>query len=207
MSLRWYVVSEQFNYTKTRVFHAILLPVFIEFSRCIGTYASAKFEFVNGLNMTDNCSSNGVVYVYDGRTNTFIRLMHDFDAIFTHWEHDAANPLIVNRFSTERKNEFIADIRSTTEMEQLLSKNPELWSQIQKRWFYLRNSTFSTNNITQLIDSYRNKLQKSGIWIREKERWPDECMIADENWLPTFISKRLEYLDEYYNKEHPKYKD
>ena len=44
MSLRWYVVSEQFNYTKTRVFHAILLPVFIEFSRCIGTYASAKFE-------------------------------------------------------------------------------------------------------------------------------------------------------------------
>ncbi|GFH91736.1 hypothetical protein IMSAGC002_02995 [Lachnospiraceae bacterium] len=166
-----------------------------------------SYLFVNGLNMTDNCSSNGVVYVYDGRTNTFIRLMHDFDAIFTHWEHDAANPLIVNRFSTERKNEFIADIRSTTEMEQLLSKNPELWSQIQKRWFYLRNSTFSTNNITQLIDSYRNKLQKSGIWIREKERWPDECMIADENWLPTFISKRLEYLDEYYNKEHPKYKD
>ena len=44
MSLRWYVVSEQFNYTKNRVFHAILLPVFIEFSRCIGTYSSAKFE-------------------------------------------------------------------------------------------------------------------------------------------------------------------
>ena len=26
------------------MFHAILLPVFIEFSRCIGTYSSAKFE-------------------------------------------------------------------------------------------------------------------------------------------------------------------
>ena len=49
MSLRWYVVSEQFNYTKTRVFHAILLPVFIEFSRCIGTYASAKFELISKL--------------------------------------------------------------------------------------------------------------------------------------------------------------
>ncbi len=44
MSLRWYVVSEQFNYTKNRVFHAILLPIIIEFSRCIGTYSSAKFE-------------------------------------------------------------------------------------------------------------------------------------------------------------------
>ena len=51
MSLRWYVVSEQFNYTKTRVFHAILLPVFIEFSRCIGTYASAKFELPSRIQM------------------------------------------------------------------------------------------------------------------------------------------------------------
>ena len=29
---------------QTRWFHAILLPVFIEFSRCISTYSSAKFE-------------------------------------------------------------------------------------------------------------------------------------------------------------------
>ena len=47
MSLRWYVVSGQFNYTKNRVFHAILLPVFIGFSRCIGAYSSAKFEYFN----------------------------------------------------------------------------------------------------------------------------------------------------------------
>jgi hypothetical protein len=45
MSLRWYFVFGQLNYTKTRVFHAILLPVMIEFSRCIGTYSSAKFEY------------------------------------------------------------------------------------------------------------------------------------------------------------------
>ena len=37
----------QFNYTKTRRFHAILMPVIIEFSRCIGTYSSAKFELIN----------------------------------------------------------------------------------------------------------------------------------------------------------------
>lgn len=60
MSLRWYVVSEQFNYTKTRVFHAILLPVFIEFSRCIGTYASAKFEII--LNNCDLVASTAVLF-------------------------------------------------------------------------------------------------------------------------------------------------
>ena len=32
---------------RTRWFHAILLPVIIEFSRCIGTYSSAKFELFN----------------------------------------------------------------------------------------------------------------------------------------------------------------
>lgn len=46
MSLRWYFVFEQLNYTKTRVFHAILLPVIIEFSRYIGNYSSAKFELL-----------------------------------------------------------------------------------------------------------------------------------------------------------------
>ena len=40
------VVSRQLNYTKTRRFHAIFMPVIIEFSRCIGTYSSAKFELL-----------------------------------------------------------------------------------------------------------------------------------------------------------------
>ena len=40
------IVSEQLNYIKTRRFHAIFMPVLIEFSRCIGTYSSAKFEFI-----------------------------------------------------------------------------------------------------------------------------------------------------------------
>ena len=41
------IVSEQLNYIKTRRFHAIFMPVLIEFSRCIGTYSSAKFELFN----------------------------------------------------------------------------------------------------------------------------------------------------------------
>ena len=40
------IVSEQLNYIKTRRFHAIFMPVLIEFSRCIGTYSSAKFEYI-----------------------------------------------------------------------------------------------------------------------------------------------------------------
>lgn len=39
------IVSEQLNYIKTRRFHAIFMSVIIEFSRCIGTYSSAKFEY------------------------------------------------------------------------------------------------------------------------------------------------------------------
>ena len=38
------IVSEQLNYTKPDGIHAIFMPVIIEFSRCICTYSSAKFE-------------------------------------------------------------------------------------------------------------------------------------------------------------------
>ena len=50
--------SGQFNYTKNRVFHAILLPVFIGFSRCIGAYSSAKFE------LTDDDEFDGHILSY-----------------------------------------------------------------------------------------------------------------------------------------------
>lgn len=39
------IVSEQLNYTKPDGIHAIFMPVIIEFSRCICTYSSAKFEY------------------------------------------------------------------------------------------------------------------------------------------------------------------
>ena len=40
------IVFGQLNYTKARWFHAIFMPVIIEFSRCIGAYLSAKFELI-----------------------------------------------------------------------------------------------------------------------------------------------------------------
>ena len=46
MSLRLLIVFGQLNYTKTRRFHAIFMPVIIEFSRCTNNYSSAKFEFI-----------------------------------------------------------------------------------------------------------------------------------------------------------------
>ena len=40
------IVFEQLNYTKPDGIHAIFMPVIIEFSRCICTYSSAKFEIL-----------------------------------------------------------------------------------------------------------------------------------------------------------------
>ena len=70
------IVSEQLNYIKTRRFHAIFMPVIIEFSRCIGTYSSAKFEYINDIivpkfgkkfddisNLFDHAAHNGSGYL------------------------------------------------------------------------------------------------------------------------------------------------
>lgn len=47
------IVFEQLNYTKPDGIHAIFMPVIIEFSRCICTYSSAKFERI--IFKTDIC--------------------------------------------------------------------------------------------------------------------------------------------------------
>ncbi|NBJ95693.1 hypothetical protein, partial [Parablautia muri] len=46
---------------------AILLPVFIEFSRCIGTYSSAKFELINIKHTGGGCAYEN--YVENGSIN------------------------------------------------------------------------------------------------------------------------------------------
>ncbi len=56
------IVSEQLNYIKTRRFHAIFMPVIIEFSRCIGTYSSAKFESYNKSGRKRNKIMKGFIY-------------------------------------------------------------------------------------------------------------------------------------------------
>jgi hypothetical protein len=38
------IISEQLNYIKPDGIHAIFMPGIIEFSRCIRTYSSEKFE-------------------------------------------------------------------------------------------------------------------------------------------------------------------
>ena len=52
------IVSEQLNYTKPDGIHAIFMPVIIEFSRCISTYSSAKFELfilIGCILIPENC--------------------------------------------------------------------------------------------------------------------------------------------------------
>ena len=38
--------------------HAIFLSVIIEFSRCVGTYSSAKFELLFQILLSENANSN-----------------------------------------------------------------------------------------------------------------------------------------------------
>ena len=70
------IVSEQLNYIKTRRFHAVFMPVLIEFSRCIGTYSSAKFEIIKQFNIVRNAERTPV-------SNYDVALIFDFDTVET----------------------------------------------------------------------------------------------------------------------------
>ena len=80
------IVSEQLNYIKTRRFHAVFMPVLIEFSRCIGTYSSAKFELVID---TDK------IYVYYDKKR-MIKEVFEFDDIESNDDIANLRVIIIN---------------------------------------------------------------------------------------------------------------
>ena len=76
---------------------------------------------------------------------------------------------------------------------------PKLDKMLAERWFELRQSVFSEENITETIGNNRADITENGSLQRDIEKWGLYCNGQDtmEN-LYLFIDMRLEYLDQYY---------
>lgn len=80
-----------------------------------------------------------------------------------------------------------------------IQKNPTLETLIAKRWFELRSSIFSTENITTHIEELFNTITYSGSLQRDYDKWGLHYGGEDnmENFYK-YINMRIEFLDEYY---------
>lgn len=78
--------------------------------------------------------------------------------------------------------------------------DPEIIQQVKNRYFTLRESVLSDNNLNLMIDQYESDIYDSGAFNRTMLRWPDGNYNSAETKLSDFkayVSQRLSYMDSY----------
>lgn len=78
----------------------------------------------------------------------------------------------------------------------LLDDSDEFKEQTVNRYRELRNTHWSNDRISELIEQSKKEVFDSGAYYRERERWPNSIYNNGSfDTLSTYINKRLEYLD------------
>jgi len=85
--------------------------------------------------------------------------------------------------------------------DRLIETNPGNFNEKMKgRWFYLRESNYSEEQLKQLFVHYFSEIQKSGIIIHENRIWEENLDLDNEKkYIENWIGNRLNFLDDYFN--------
>jgi len=96
--------------------------------------------------------------------------------------------------------ETVETINFRLEYDSLRSQYPELDQMLSQRWAELRQCIFTEENIFDKVYSYTEKIHDSGAYKRDFsylgwEHWNGDDTLEN---FETYITKRLQILDEYY---------
>ena len=85
--------------------------------------------------------------------------------------------------------------------ERLIETNPGNFKQkLKNRWFYLRENSFSEEQLTGLFAHYFSEIEKPGIIIHENRIWEESLDLDNERmYIEEWIGNRLSFLDDYFN--------
>lgn len=142
-------------------------------------------------------------------TKKFIDTKGNYKLIFTPWDFDFTWGDSVNwvegtryrvktRFFTPEKNMII----HKHVVYYLLTKGDKnIKELIKNRYFKLRQSAWSIDNLMSLINDYESDIFDSGVYIREKIVWPKGWYLEDEKVKASLLKKqvieRVNYFDQY----------
>ena len=85
------------------------------------------------------------------------------------------------------------------EMPSMRQEIPDIDKRIADRWFELRKTVYSEENILSIYADVTEKLINSGAIKRDVDKW-GMLHEGEDNWqsLQIFIKERLSLLDNYY---------
>ena len=99
-------------------------------------------------------------------------------------------------------NESILDFRVDPKypLQKLFNEHESFAVDTANRYFELRDSILSKENLTKTIDQYNDLIRDSGAFSRDDERWPNGPKITEgkEEFISEFMDKRMEFLDDYF---------
>ena len=110
-----------------------------------------------------------------------------------------AKPLCVIPWDYDNSFSFSRIISNNPLYQRLLLLNPVNFRQrLKDRWFYLRNNSFSLDNLESIIRKNFDEINKSNIINIENNKWGSSIYTDCENII-SWISARYNTLDEYYS--------
>ncbi|WP_339144619.1 CotH kinase family protein [Croceitalea sp. MTPC5] len=146
------------------------------------------FIYVNLLRATDNLGKNYYLAKYDAKEPYF----------FVPWDVDGTFGVILKgkRISTTN------DILSNNLFDRLLRLNPNGFNEkLKLRWQALRADELNDKNIFKRFTKYYERFNEEKIYEREFNRWAkDTTNDNDYDYLNKWISDRLAFLDDHFNK-------
>ncbi|MBR5874371.1 MAG: CotH kinase family protein [Oscillospiraceae bacterium] len=151
--------------------------------------------FINMICATDNCLEKNIFRIIRNIDN-------NYEVNYLLWDTDMSFGM-----SWDESIGFIYDFDGMLtpivyryDFYDIIQKKPTLETLIAKRWFELRNSIFSTENITTHVEELFNTITYSGSLQRDHDKWGLHYSGEDnmENFYK-YINMRMKFLDEYYS--------
>lgn len=144
----------------------------------------------------------GAMHDNKGYNNMFYLLNPDEDGYtlsFIPWDTDLSFGVAYYDWFVYDYDTKLNGLCFRKEYDMMKEAYPELDRLLAERWFKLRETTFSTDNIYSLIDRNTDTLITSGAKERDKKVWGAFHYGKDTiEALKNFIEKKIALLDEYY---------
>ena len=150
--------------------------------------------FVDAFYMADNAARYNTFYIIeDMKTQPKISL--------TLWDTDFSLGINYEGGFVHRPEKAGSIRRNKDELYLLAEIYPDIYQNMSQRWAQLRESWLSEENIISVIDANYAKLNESGAFARDDERWENEYGESDTyDAMCSYIKERMAYLDSCYAK-------
>ena len=84
----------------------------------------------------------------------------------------------------------------------ILNGDTDIFNKVSKRYFELRDTAWSDENINLILDGYEADIFGSGAYIREAYRWPEATLrdpSDDLSGFRSYVLERFKAADSYYS--------